>query len=183
MTPDSLPIALIAVRFVHFFAVLVLFGGVLFRVYADASLRSAGEVRSAFDRWLWHLLLFAGFISLLTSVAWLLVQTAIMSDSWADALSSGTVATVLFETDFGRVWAGRLVIAAFTVLALLAFAKRTSRAGTVGVAGLSALLVGTLAGTGHAANGKWREPCCGHYHLRCASLCRFRLDRRLGAAR
>lgn len=150
MTPDSMTDALFAARLTHFIATVILLGSVLFRLYAARSFSGFEEVRHAFDRWLRWVLLLAVAISLGSAMAWLLVQSAILGDSWANGLSGETLTAVLFETEFGHLWMCRLVVTALAIFVLLFLTRRRPTAGALGVAGLSLLLVASLAGTGHA---------------------------------
>jgi copper resistance protein D len=142
--------ALFAARWTHFIAVVILLGSLSFRLYAADSFIGAEEVRHAFDRWLRRVLLLAAVVSLLSAIAWLLVQSAIMGDGWASGLSGETLTAVLFQTEFGRMWAGRLVVTVLVIIVLVFYVRRSRTAGALGVAGLSLLLVASLAGTGHA---------------------------------
>lgn len=156
---DSMTLAMLAVRLIHFVAVMVLLGGASFRVYACKDIDGTAKVHEIFDQWLWRVFLYAAAVSLLSSVAWLLVQSAIMGGSSARAINSETLSTVLFQTEFGRLWVGRLVLAGLlTIIIMVHDARRSPITGSLTVASLSLLLVASLAGTGHTAlaNGMGR---------------------------
>jgi putative copper resistance protein D len=175
MMIDTMTGALLGARLIQFAAVMVLFGGTLFRLYAAIGRAGSDDVREAFDRWLWRVLLCATIVSLLSSIAWLAVQTAIMGDAWASALTGDTLAAVLLQTEFGRVWIGRLAIASIlTIVVGFLYARGGATRGLLVVACLSALLVATLAGTGHAimANGLRRaaDVAIQSVHLIAASV-------------
>jgi len=175
MMTDPMTGALLASRLIQFAAVMALLGGTLFRLYAGIDRAGSDDVREAFDRWLWRVLLCATIVSLLSSIAWLAVQTAIMGDGWASALSGDTLAAVLLQTEFGRVWIGRLAIAGMlTIVVGFLYARGGATRGLLVVASLSALLVATLAGTGHAimANGLRRaaDVAIQSVHLIAASV-------------
>jgi putative copper resistance protein D len=152
MTLDSMTGTLLAARLFHFLAVLILLGGALFRLYTDRCFDGAGGVRNTFDRWLWQVLLIAAIVSLVSSVAWLLAESAILGDGWTNGLSGTTFSAVLFQTEFGRLWIGRLAIAALAILALM-FCRRRPSVAMLWVASFSLLLVASVAGTGHAMTG------------------------------
>lgn len=148
---DPMIAALWVARLVQFAAVIVMLGGASFRLYAAKGLGRAPAVQQAFDRWLWRVLMYAAFLSLLSSVIWLFVQSAIMGESWASALTAETLSAVLLQTEFGHLWIGRLVIAVALVAAMLfPYERKSVIAGPRLWAGLSILLVASLAGTGHA---------------------------------
>jgi len=142
---------LIVSRLVHFAAAMLLFGASLFSLYAGA-LSKRTRVRAAFERWLKNTLLAAAVAALLSALAWWDALAASMGGGWAEALSGETLAAVLFDTKFGRVWIWRLAISALLIFALL-LARRgdwTLRIRLL-VAGLAAALLASLAGVGHAA--------------------------------
>src|SRR5713226_890745 len=124
MTFDPMTAALFAARLIQFASALVLLGAALFPVYAGDLLLSPDGLREAFDRWLWRTLLCAAVLSLLSSVAWLLVQSAIIGDGWSSALAGETLSTVLLETEFGRLWIGRLALAGLLTFAVLVVYRR-----------------------------------------------------------
>lgn len=124
--------ALIACRFVHFSAVLVLFGLCLSR-------------RCFFAAQLGRSTLWLSVVALLSAIAWLLLTGASMGGSWQDGVDPDTVLLVLGNTFFGHVWSWHLGL---NVL-LLAAALRHSPAPWQLV--LSALLLVTLAPVGHGA--------------------------------
>lgn len=156
---DPTTVAMPTVRLIQFAAVMVLLGGSFFRVYACKDIDGTAKVHEILDQWLWRVFLYAAAVSLLSSVAWLLVQSAIMGGSWARAINPETLSTVLFQTEFGRLWVGRLVLAGLlTIIVMVHDARRSPITGSLTVASLSLLLVVSLAGTGHTtlANGMGR---------------------------
>lgn len=138
---------LVAARFVHYLGVLALAGGALFPLYAltGPEGRAAG-LAQALAPWLRRWLLGAATASLLSGLAWLYFALASMAGA-ASVLSDGaTVSAVLLETGFGRVWLARLALAVVILVVLL----RSPRPGAA-LAGLSSLLLVSLALVGHAA--------------------------------
>jgi copper resistance protein D len=140
---------LYACRFFHFTAAMVIFGALAFRLYAlpgdDA--RTAPSVLTGFDAWLGRVALVTAIVALGSALALLLCQAADMAGSPADATDPGTVAAVLFETRFGRVWLWHLLLAIFLVLACIG--RPRGRQAIVLI--LSLLLLASLGWIGHAA--------------------------------
>lgn len=152
MMIDPMTEAMPVVRVIQFGAVMVLLGGSLFRVYTCKYIDDTAKAHGAFDQWLWRVFLYASVVSLLSSVAWLLVQSAVMGDSWASATNPETLSRVLLQTEFGRLWIGRLALAGLlAIIVMVHDARRSPITGSLFVAGLSLLLVASLAGTGHTA--------------------------------
>lgn len=143
---------LIVSRLVHFAAAMVLFGASLFSLYAGAGLSKRARVRAAFERWLRNTLLTAAVAALLSAFAWWDALAISMGEGWSDALSGDMLEAVLFDTEFGRNWIWRLPISALLILALLNVRRGnwTLRINLF-VAGLTAGLLASLAGVGHAA--------------------------------
>jgi putative copper resistance protein D len=136
-------------RFVHFTAAMVIFGAVSFRFYAlaDSDTRAASSVLAAFDAWLGQVTVVAAILALVSALVLLLAQSAAMAGSPAAAIDPATVAAVLFETRFGRVWCWHLLVAIFIVLACLG---RSPKRHPV-ILTLSLLLLASLGWIGHAA--------------------------------
>lgn len=133
--------ALVLCRFVHFVAVLMLFGAWLFRplLFKD-QLPPVDRQLARLARWL-------SATALASGVAWALLITASMAGSAASAFDPDTVALVLGNTFFGQVWRWHLLINA-ALLALLFTPWRSSLPLRLG---LSSLLLASLAPVGHGA--------------------------------
>ena len=137
---------LIACRFVHFGAVLLLLGIGLFRhVLFRSSLQAldASATGARLDRgsvWL------AG-VALLSATGWLLLTAANMAGQWRDAIDAQTMGTVLAHTFFGHVW---IIHLALNLLALLLLPRGLRTAPRL-ILLLCALLLLTLAPVGHGA--------------------------------
>ncbi|WP_454856026.1 copper homeostasis membrane protein CopD [Rhizobium binxianense] len=87
-----------------------------------------------------------------TTVAMLPLRAAIIGNGWRDALDPGTLSAVLLETTVGTAW---LCQAAAAVL-LLGAGILPGRFHMAATASASALVLASLAVTGHAAmNGGW----------------------------
>jgi putative copper resistance protein D len=133
--------ALVLCRFLHFTAVLMLFGAWLFR-----PLLLNGEALEL-DRHLTRLARWLAAVALVSGIAWALLITASMAGSAAAAFDPDTIALVLGNTFFGQVWRWHLLINA-VLLALLFTPWRSSMPLRLG---LSGLLLATLAPVGHGA--------------------------------
>ncbi len=139
-----------ACRFVHFTAAMVIFGAVSFRFYAlaESDIRAAPSVLAAFDAWLGQVTVVSAILALVSALALLLAQSAAMAGLPAAAIDPATVAAVLFETRFGRVWCWHLLLAA--ILVLVCLSRHRSRPV---VLILSLALLASLGWIGRAAIG------------------------------
>jgi copper resistance protein D len=133
----------------HFGAVFVLFGAVLFRLYAGDM---PPRIGSAFDRWLLNALRVAAVIAMLSALAWWDSVAVNVGEGWADALSVDTLAAILLDTEFGRIWIWRLALLLVLIGALL-FPRRSpwNRPENALVTGFAGVLVISLAAIGHEA--------------------------------
>ena len=111
--------ALDACRFVHFTAAMLLFGIAAFRLYAlpGNADGAAAKILAGFDAYFGQVLLIVSFVALASAVALLISQTAEMTGSLAAAMDVAALDAMLFDTRFGRVWCGHLLLAAILVLA------------------------------------------------------------------
>lgn len=130
--------AMVVCRFVHFSAVLLLFGGWVFRPLLPGSLSGPRQqVQGAYRGLAW--------LALASGLAWLLLTTFSMAGSWADTLDPATLKLVLGSTFFGQVWTAHLLFNGLLLIALYT----TARFGLIAV--VSFLLLATLAPVGHGA--------------------------------
>jgi putative copper resistance protein D len=132
---------LVLSRFLHFAAVLTLFGGALFPLYAYPSRADVSSAR-LFD-WLQVVLLSTAFVALISGILWFLLTAANMTGDLAGAIDRDTLSLVLTETRFGWIWIGRLALAVI-VLALF-----VTRPPDKLLAILTMALTASLAGVGH----------------------------------
>ena len=148
---------LVAARAVHFAAMMLLEGAIVFRfLIADPVLRAAdGEQQRALGRllaWTVWLGLLVGFVS---GAAWLVLLAGRISGlAPAETLSQGVAWIVLTQTRFGETWQVRSILA--VLLAASMFALNRGAASSVRWRGavpivLVACLVGALAWAGHGA--------------------------------
>jgi copper resistance protein D len=133
-------LAFVADRALNYAATMLLFGGGVFVTFlAPAAL--AAELRRRFGHWEKMAAIVAG----VSTVAWLPLQSAIIGESWGDAVSP-LVVELATETTFGRVWGLRVLIAA-SLVGLVAF---HAQAATFSSTLLSGALLASLALLGHA---------------------------------
>jgi copper resistance protein D len=135
--------ALIAARFLHFAAVLVLFGLAIFPLYTYPDRVGSTPL----SQWLRLRLRLAALLALLSGIAWALFTTAIMTGSLSGAGDPDTLWSVLRETGFGQIWIARLAL----IVALLASVRgcRSSDHPDWITPGISGVVLATLAGIGH----------------------------------
>ncbi len=139
----TVEVGLILSRFLHFAALLFVFGNALFPLYAfgaGASQTSAG-LPHRLGSWIFAACLLA-FVS---GAAWLLFASASMAGSLSEALSPEMMGTVLLGTAFGKVWSAHLALVA--ALAIVAHFDKGHR--PISLAILSAVCLASLAGVGH----------------------------------
>ena len=163
MTPEA---GLVASRFVHFAAVLLLFGISLFPFYTwrRDEMPAGGVTRSSSV-----LSLLALVIAVASGAVWFALTTNSMAQSPTAYLDRDTVLFMITGTDFGKLWLARgAVTVLLFLLVLIGFASRT-RGQIALTALLAGVLVFSLAGTGHAQTGtggtKWLQAGSDAVHL------------------
>jgi putative copper resistance protein D len=134
---------LIAARFLHFAAVMALFGLALFPLYGYPA--SGNPPLARVNRWLRKSLWCAAFLALASGLAWGWFAIAAMNGSITAADADGLV-TVLRETSFGQVWLARLALFA-GLLTLMGRRSHDQPDWTIML--LAALLLVSLALVGH----------------------------------
>lgn len=150
----------VTVRAVHFASAMLLFGELVFVLcVAKPMWRGAGNAildGNDASRWPVRIAVWGLVASIASGVAWLAIEAAVMSGMPLEqALNRTTVALVLGETLFGRVWLLRAAVgvglgALLTAIIMARDDRRRSRL-TMGAAVLAAVYLATLAWTGHAA--------------------------------
>ena len=147
----EIDVPMVAVRAVHFAATATAAGALLFRaVVADPALRAAEQIAGVIDGRI-RLLAWTGFlIAVVSGLLWLLLQASAMSgQTFAEAVKSGTIPTLINQTQFGLVSKIRLGLAVGLAICLTLDRRRLPRQLALG----SALcLVAAIAWTGHAAS-------------------------------
>jgi putative copper resistance protein D len=129
--------ALIFSRFIHYAALLYMFGSAFFPLYAlvgeERAYRLGGSIFAAC------------ILAFVSGVAWLFFAAASMAGSLSEAMSSEMMGTVLLGTSFGKVWIVHLAL----VTALAIFAGVGRKQSSVSLTLLSAVALASLAGVGH----------------------------------
>jgi len=169
-----------ACRFIQFTAAMVIFGAVAFRFYAlrgGNAHATAPSVLAGFDAWLGRMTLTTAILVLLSALALLLCQTAAMAGSPAAATDPVTVAALLVETRFGRVWLCHLLLAILLVPACLGRPPGQPRVVLI----LSLLLLASLGWIGHAAVDEGLARIGHELNQNRAFARRWALARRIGA--
>jgi putative copper resistance protein D len=137
--------ALVAARFAHYTALVMLFGGAVFRLFAAGE----GDPRQPVPG---PALLFWSSLGALVSAALVLAVTgAVMIGGLSGAYDPAVLRTLVLETGFGQIWSLRLAIATILTATL---AARWARPPSGTLDTLVLLLAGaaltTVALTGHA---------------------------------
>ncbi|WP_245509291.1 copper homeostasis membrane protein CopD [Bradyrhizobium zhanjiangense] len=137
---------LVGARFVHLACVIISFGAALFPLYSCLSADSSERL----GRQLNPILITAALGALLSGLAWFGLTVANMSGELADAVDRDTLASVLWDTDFGHVWAVRAPLMILLVAAIqLPGVSHLNRRTIAIVTFLAAILLVSLAGIGH----------------------------------
>jgi copper resistance protein D len=150
---------LIWARAIHYAATLSVTGAIFFLAFiAEPSFREAKGDGLRRTRAQLAVISWVGLgVAVISGGAWVLFLAAQIADlPLAEAWSEGTPWALLTDTDFGRTWTIRLVLAALLAASLpwLAFANPVLARQRLSVAiALAAALTGTLAFAGHAAAG------------------------------
>ena len=134
---------LVASRFLHFAALLFVFGSALFPVYAFAA--GANHTGASFTHWLRSWIFAACLLAFVSGATWLLFASASMAGSLTEALSPEMMGTVLLGTAFGKIWSAHLALVA--ALAIVAGFDKGHRPASLAI--LSAVCLASLAGVGH----------------------------------
>jgi putative copper resistance protein D len=139
-------VGLVVARLLHYAAVTALAGVSFFplHAYAFAEPKELSRRRQA-------VLLFAAVGALLSGLLWFVFSVANMSGTLADVADHEVLWTVLNETTFGSVWMARMLLAVIilSVTAVRPFWMAIAGRDLV-TAFLAAVLLASLAGTGHA---------------------------------
>lgn len=135
--------AVIGARLWHYVAVLMLFGAAVFPVYGLGKDERSPEALTVWIRWT---LRWCSVSAVVSGVLWLVLTTAVMAGDLARALDPATLGMTIRDTDFGRLWSGRLALA--IVLAGLAALRRPPAWAMILGSGV---LLASLGFAGHAA--------------------------------
>lgn len=144
--------ALIGARLAHFVAMLSLFGVACFPSHGIR-----GPAPDGFSAWRKSMLGGSAIAALSSGCAWFVLTAADMNGDAASALDPAILSTLVIDTDFGKLWILRMTGCVFLAVMALAPRARPRRdlAGPL-FTGLSALVLASLAVTGHGAMpGGW----------------------------
>lgn len=145
---------LIASRFVHYAAVMALFGASFFPLYSYASRNPQWSAR--LERYLHAIVFGAAVAAVLSALTWLACTTAVMAGTPSAATDWDMLWSVLSETTFGHVWIVRLalMIVILSATGLRAAANANGRR-DVSTPLLAGLLLASLAFVGHTQQNDW----------------------------
>jgi len=138
---------LVSSRFLHYAAVLILFGVSLFPLYTYPG--RAGNPPARVNLWLQLTVSSAAFAALLSGCLWFICVVAGMTGTLSGAVDWDALWSVLSETSFGKVWIARFVVVTI-IFGLMAvrLTLLTHHPDRLTPA-LSATLLASLAGVGH----------------------------------
>ena len=138
----SLATLFVLCRFLHFWAVMLMFGISIF-----TALLAPDRFSLILKNRLSPLLIFSTSLGLISAVGLLAVQAGMMGNGWADTYRM-TVWWSVFGTRFGQVWQWHLGL---SILIMWIVLLGSTRSNYRLIAGCSTLLLASLAFTGHAA--------------------------------
>ena len=139
---------LVVSRAVHFASSLVVAGVAIFSAFIAQSVRATPFQARRQEQ----LMLVALALAVLSGATWLLfLASNIAQSSVGAAIGDGTAWSVLTETQFGRVWEARLLVAIFLCCVWLVGARTRGLHLSLLQAVLAAVFVGMLVWSGHAA--------------------------------
>ena len=127
-------------RFIHFGALMLIFGNAVYSVwFAPSSLHRLMTRRFQAQQQI------ASLVSLLSAFLMFMIQAGLMGNGWGDVFNPDVLQSVL-ATQFGSVWLWQIILAVITACAAWLAPQKGSR--------LLLLAMGQfvlLAGVGHAA--------------------------------
>lgn len=138
----SLATLFVLCRFLHFLAVMLMFGISIF-----TAVLTPDRFSSILKNRLSPLLLFSTFLGLASAIGLLAIQAGMMGDGWSDTYRLSVWWAVL-GTRFGEIWQWHLGLSILSMWVVLLGATRFYYQLMVGC---STLLLASLAFTGHAA--------------------------------
>ncbi len=134
-------IGLVASRLLQYIAATTLFGMALFPLYAYR-----GREPDRIFRWRGRLLFSAALLAIVSGIAWFFFSVASMTGDVSGLLDPDTL-LLAEHTSFGTLWTWRMLLALLMVV--LMSSGVTYVAGSVMISLLAAVLLFSLAGTGH----------------------------------
>jgi putative copper resistance protein D len=133
-------------RLVHFAAVSLLFGGVLFRLCIQPRKPDRDDPLPRVVEGT------AGLLALVSMLGWFIGVGASMAGDWSELLAPDTLASLILDTRFGRLWIARFALLA-AIIALTLAGRRRTRIREVALLVLCGAFVASLAGVGHGSVG------------------------------
>ncbi|MFL4555953.1 copper homeostasis membrane protein CopD [Yersinia kristensenii] len=138
----SLATLFVLCRFLHFLAVMLMFGISVF-----TALLAPDRFSSTLKKRLSPLLIFSTFLGLASAIGFLAIQAGMMGDGWADTYRLNIWWAVL-GTRFGQIWQWHLGL---SILSMWIVLLNPTRVYYRLMVGCSTLLLASLAFIGHAA--------------------------------
>ncbi|HXJ02877.1 MAG TPA: copper homeostasis membrane protein CopD [Micropepsaceae bacterium] len=138
---------LIASRFVHYAALMILFGVAAFPVYNFRG-NTPSLAAAAFLPWSRRVQIGAAAVALISGIFWLGFVATTMSGEMSALYDANILSLVIQTTDFGRVWMPRLGLIAVTLLLLVP--KNPPEILRLAVLAAAAVALTSIADTGHA---------------------------------
>ncbi len=130
----------VALRFIHFTALMLVFGSALYGAWL-----APVSVRRLMSRRFLRLQQHAALWSFLSALLMLAIQSGLMGSGWQDVISVPTWIAVL-QTQFGGVWLWQIVLALVTLVAALIVPRNVPRLLLL----LTLAQFALLTGVGHA---------------------------------
>jgi len=165
-----LEVSVVLLRLAQYLGAMLLLGVPLFFAFRMPTSDAAVE------RWPRKTLLVAAFATAIASLAALVLQTAVMAGSMAEALKPASLAYMAFDMEIGRAFLARAAVAALAGVLLLVL--RPNRANWIVLTVLGLVVCASLAWTGHGAA---TEGALGVVHLGADVLHAFAAAMWLGA--
>lgn len=140
-------VGLVLSRLLHYVGTTTLFGASLFPLYAYVQ---AEPQRAGF--WRRRLLLLAAILALVGGLLWFVFSAASMTGSFSELADAEALWAIVHDTSFGLIWTGRMILAGIIIIVLATVRPppETTVRQNVAISLLAAMLLASLAGTGHA---------------------------------
>lgn len=144
---------IVASRLVHFAAAALLFGVPLFRLAIAPTRAAPGRAVE----------LAASVAALLSGLGWFAGVAATMAGSVADAVAPDILQAVTFDTRFGHLWIGRLIV--LVAIFAIQLGARPSRLRDGALLILAAGFAASLVGVGHGMTGAGHGAVIARIHM------------------
>jgi copper resistance protein D len=147
-------VTLVGSRLLQFSTALVMFGSPLFFLYGVDSVATRS---SSAPRWPWQrgVSLIVAALALFGALAWVMAETALISNSTNDAFHPAALWIILSETPFGRACLVRIALLILSIVVSISIAR--SKMFWIVQSILGGAVTGSFAWTGHGAvdRGLW----------------------------